>query len=527
MTPAILFTVFLYTALFLPFGQAFSCSSTPSFPSNSATSTYSVGSSSYTTIASISCPFGAMMPIAHLQSTDNHAFYYKITMNGNVAVSDSTSGTCHLFQLTSSATIPAFVFLGGSSVTVALQIQCTSGFLGFSQTCSGSKVVMMACLPGTSSSDALGQNYFLPSFPSDGSYFVSPPNSVNVMDIITCSNGNNVMDSGSNIPAGYHCGVITKCSSTSCSNGGTCSVINNAISCSCINGWSGSTCTINVCANVVCQNGGSCSSSNGQCQCINGYSGSNCQTAPCANIVCQNGGICRSGTCNCRLGFSGSLCQTVSFIPTYIPIYSVTNFCIDVPGAVSTCVYPLVMSSCNGVQSQNWAFSNGQFINQNSGLCMDIYGGGKTSGTNVGQFPCAVPGNNNQNWVLNSDLSISSPSAPWKCLAINGNSLEIISCISNPSQLWTTTVSEESSSGAMSSSASIAVGSVGACVGLALIIGVLYYLKYHHSSRKSPSIDLSTKNNYRYPTELEFGVGLSSNHERQHALSTTMNPAAV
>ena len=121
-----------------------------------------------------------------------------------------------------------------------------------------------------------------------------------------------------------------------------------------------------------------------------------------------------------------------------------TNYCMDVPNASKGDLYPIQTWTCTVPQvanNQNWKLSNGALVNQNSGLCLDIEGWGKTAGTQVGQYTCS--GGANQQWVYNNDKTLTSPSAPGMCLDItgstptNGSALQINTCNGNQTQKWT------------------------------------------------------------------------------------------
>ena len=120
----------------------------------------------------------------------------------------------------------------------------------------------------------------------------------------------------------------------------------------------------------------------------------------------------------------------------------------DPAGGAGTAV---VQQPCAGVQAQNWApltvsGTSYRFLNQASGLCMDV-AGGAASGTPVDQWPCNSISNERWSWPH------SFPDGLWPirsqvagsssyCLDVPGAStqaglgVQIYTCNGTPAQAW-------------------------------------------------------------------------------------------
>ncbi len=118
-------------------------------------------------------------------------------------------------------------------------------------------------------------------------------------------------------------------------------------------------------------------------------------------------------------------------------IYSgVSGKCLESANVSGTTAYNAVLDDCNGGATQQWNVNNGDIIMNNR--CLDIYGGGTSSGSLVDVFSC----NNqtNQVWMVQNG-TLYNP-ASGMCLtdpgssAINGTQLQISPCTGAPNQQW-------------------------------------------------------------------------------------------
>ncbi len=93
---------------------------------------------------------------------------------------------------------------------------------------------------------------------------------------------------------------------------------------------------------------------------------------------------------------------------------------------------------CNGSTAQDWTYNSNHTITD-FGQCLDVYQGGKTSGSKVDLFPCN--GGTNQLWTTTaqntlvntgSGLCLDDPSAS----TTDGTQLQIWTCNGNVQQIW-------------------------------------------------------------------------------------------
>jgi len=95
-----------------------------------------------------------------------------------------------------------------------------------------------------------------------------------------------------------------------------------------------------------------------------------------------------------------------------------SKMCLDIPGGLKRTVYPIQTWSCNNTGAQSFRVSNGQIINTNSNLCLDLKDGSTGIGTLVGQTNCN--GSETQQFIYNANKTISPKKAPEKCLEVKG-----------------------------------------------------------------------------------------------------------
>ena len=118
-------------------------------------------------------------------------------------------------------------------------------------------------------------------------------------------------------------------------------------------------------------------------------------------------------------------------------IYSgVVGKCLENQNVSGTANYDAVLDDCDGGTTQQWNLNNGSIIMNN--MCLDIFGGGTTSGSLVDLFSCN--GQTNQVWLVQngslynpaSNMCLSDPGST----STNGTQLEIAPCSGAPNQQW-------------------------------------------------------------------------------------------
>jgi len=110
------------------------------------------------------------------------------------------------------------------------------------------------------------------------------------------------------------------------------------------------------------------------------------------------------GNCLGPNGANELVIQSCSGAPTYMftgggrstsLIQQGGSLCITPPGKSGL---PILLKACAGEASTVWGLSDTGLLRSNDGLCADVKGGGKASGTPVVAFKCS--GNSNQRFTL-------------------------------------------------------------------------------------------------------------------------------
>jgi hypothetical protein len=88
-----------------------------------------------------------------------------------------------------------------------------------------------------------------------------------------------------------------------------------------------------------------------------------------------------------------------------------SGLCLNVPGGAATNNLQLQINTCNGATSESFTLAAVtpptyyQIVNEASGMCVDDTGGSTSNGTVLQQYTCAAIGTNaNQEWLL-TDIS--------------------------------------------------------------------------------------------------------------------------
>ena len=121
------------------------------------------------------------------------------------------------------------------------------------------------------------------------------------------------------------------------------------------------------------------------------------------------------------------------------PIVGLAGKCVDIQGASSADMTPLVIYTCHGGANQSWTVSSDGTL-RSLGKCMDVRGGSTTAGTVVQLNTCNTGGA--QKWVHRTDKTLQNPQS-GKCLDVEGASsadgarLLIWTCHTGANQKWT------------------------------------------------------------------------------------------
>ena len=113
--------------------------------------------------------------------------------------------------------------------------------------------------------------------------------------------------------------------------------------------------------------------------------------------------------------------------------------CLDDPNSNTTPGTLQDIWDCHHGQNQEWTASGGTI--QSSGLCLDAVGNGTTAGTNVDLYTCN--GQTNQQWTLNGNGTITGAQSGL-CLDVkgggaspNGTGVDLWTCNGGSNQHWT------------------------------------------------------------------------------------------
>jgi len=96
------------------------------------------------------------------------------------------------------------------------------------------------------------------------------------------------------------------------------------------------------------------------------------------------------------------------------------TYCLDITGGTKDSLYPLQVFTCkpsgsNGNELWTYNPTDKSIKSDWSGLCLDVYGGSKGPGVNVGLYTCT--GSPQQQWVYNTTTAQLSPqNDPTVCL---------------------------------------------------------------------------------------------------------------
>jgi hypothetical protein len=117
-----------------------------------------------------------------------------------------------------------------------------------------------------------------------------------------------------------------------------------------------------------------------------------------------------------------------------------SNRCLDIQSFGTTDGTPVQLWDCSGNWNQKWSFTNGTFVNPQSGKCLDVAGGAAGNGTQVRLWTCDGAGA--QQWRIAPDGNLVNPQS-GRCLDVdgaatgNGSALDIWDCgASQTNQTW-------------------------------------------------------------------------------------------
>jgi chitinase len=114
------------------------------------------------------------------------------------------------------------------------------------------------------------------------------------------------------------------------------------------------------------------------------------------------------------------------------------GLCLDDRGASTALFNPVQVYTCNGTGAQSWTAS-GETL-QVLGMCLDVNAAGTANGTTVDLYTCN--GTGAQNWVHQSNGEYVNPNS-GKCLddtgyGGSGTQVQIWTCADSSNQQWTT-----------------------------------------------------------------------------------------
>jgi glucosylceramidase len=119
------------------------------------------------------------------------------------------------------------------------------------------------------------------------------------------------------------------------------------------------------------------------------------------------------------------------------PVTGYQGLCLDVRGANSADGTPVQVYSCNGTNAQSWTLTSGNQL-QALGKCLDVTGAGTADGTLVQLYTCN--GTGAQVWQHQSNGEYVNPNS-GKCLddtgwGGSGTQVQIWSCTDGANQQW-------------------------------------------------------------------------------------------
>ncbi|MHA6765524.1 RICIN domain-containing protein [Streptacidiphilus sp. PAMC 29251] len=113
--------------------------------------------------------------------------------------------------------------------------------------------------------------------------------------------------------------------------------------------------------------------------------------------------------------------------------------CLDDPNSNATPGTLQEVWDCHHGANQSWTYSGGTI--RSLGLCLDAFNQGTTSGTNVDLYTCN--GQSNQQWTQNANGTITGVQSGL-CLDVkgggasaNGTGVELWTCNGGSNQKWT------------------------------------------------------------------------------------------
>jgi chitinase len=119
------------------------------------------------------------------------------------------------------------------------------------------------------------------------------------------------------------------------------------------------------------------------------------------------------------------------------PVTGYQGLCLDVRGASSADATPVQVYTCNGTGAQTWALTSGNQL-QSLGKCLDVSAAGTANGTKVQLYTCN--GTGAQTWQHQSNGEYVNPNS-GKCLddtgfGGSGTQAQIWTCADSSNQQW-------------------------------------------------------------------------------------------
>ncbi|HWG24281.1 ricin-type beta-trefoil lectin domain protein, partial [Actinospica sp.] len=119
------------------------------------------------------------------------------------------------------------------------------------------------------------------------------------------------------------------------------------------------------------------------------------------------------------------------------PVTGYQGLCLDVRGATSTDSTPVQVYTCNGTTAQSWTLTSGNQL-QALGKCLDVAGAGTANGALVQLYTCN--GTGAQVWQHQSNGEYLNPNS-GKCLddtgsGGSGTQVQIWDCANTSNQQW-------------------------------------------------------------------------------------------
>ena len=119
------------------------------------------------------------------------------------------------------------------------------------------------------------------------------------------------------------------------------------------------------------------------------------------------------------------------------PITGYQGLCLDVRAAATADGTPVQVYTCNGTGAQTWTLTSGNQL-QSLGKCLDVTGAGTANGTLVQLYTCN--GTGAQVWQHQSNGEYLNPNS-GKCLddtgfGGSGTQVQIWACAASTNQQW-------------------------------------------------------------------------------------------